>query len=264
VSTTANARQAILSGLESTLGSPISSLADHAALLVLDNLEHLQPGVRALEDILSQAPSVKILATARAPLHLAGERVLHVDGLALPAATNDLEEADASALFLQEARRASVGFELRPGEQPYLIELCRLLGGFPLALILAARWMPVIGCSALVQELEKGLDVLASSETDLPERHRSVAGILDSTLAQLTTEERELTDAMALASSDEAASDGSGSSIGIPRRLLTRLRPLSERSLLSLDQAQGTLRLHPLLPAHVRGRARRDRVRAGF
>ncbi|HEY2596810.1 MAG TPA: BTAD domain-containing putative transcriptional regulator [Chloroflexota bacterium] len=264
------AASTILSGLAGALGASIAPdvdveqaliayLKDCAMLLVLDNLEHLQPGVAILAEILRHAPNVRILATARTPLHLAGERVLHVDGLELPAASDELEQAEASALFLQEARRASLGFEITAHERPHVVELCRLLGGFPLAVLLAARWAPILGCTTLLKELALGLDVLSTSEPDLPERHRSIANILDVTLAELTCEERDLTHTIALAAPDRGKR-GRGPRTDFPRELLPRLRPLSEHSLLWVDHTHGALRVHPLLPLHVRGRAERTRV----
>jgi DNA-binding SARP family transcriptional activator len=264
------ASSTILSGLVNALGlTPApgtdaqQALVDYlkgcAMLLVLDNLEHLQPGASVLAEILRRVPNVRILATARTPLHLPGERVLHVDGLELPTATDELEPAEASALFLQEARRASLGFELTAHERPHVVELCRLLGGFPLAVILAARWATILGCTTLLKELARGLDVLSTNEPDLPERHRSIADILDSTLAELTCEERELTHAIALAAPDRGKR-GRGTKSDFPRELLPRLRPLSEHSLLWVDHTHGTLHVHPLLPLHVRGRAERAHV----
>ncbi|HEY2595400.1 MAG TPA: BTAD domain-containing putative transcriptional regulator, partial [Chloroflexota bacterium] len=60
-------------------------------LLVLDNFEHLRPGAEEVHCLLRHAPHVKVLATSRAPLHLECERVLHVDGLGLPASPADVE-----------------------------------------------------------------------------------------------------------------------------------------------------------------------------
>ena len=179
--------------------------------------------------------------------------MLHVDGLELPEDGDDLERAEASVLFLQEARRASLGFQLRPEERGHVVELCRLLGGFPLAVILAARWAAIVGCAPLLKELAHGLDVLSTSEPDLPERHRSLAAILDDTLAQLTGDERELAHSIAL-TTPVRGKGGRASRTDFPRDLLPRLRPLSERSLLWVDQTQGALRVHPLLPLHERGR----------
>ncbi|MBV9173951.1 MAG: hypothetical protein JOZ81_28130, partial [Chloroflexi bacterium] len=143
-------------------------LQPKALLLVLDSFELLQSGAQAVHLLLKHAPHLKILITARAPLHVEGERVLVIDGLGLPASPADLESAEASALFLQEARRVQVGYTLAEEQQPYLVQMCAQLGGLPLALLLAARWAPVMPCSEMVRELTNGVDVLATPEADLP------------------------------------------------------------------------------------------------
>jgi len=227
-------------------------------LLVLDNFEHLRAGADEVHLLLRQSPYVKVLATSRAPLHLEGERVLHVDGLGLPTTAAEVECAEASALFLQEARRVQVGFVLPEAQRPYLVKMCRQLGGFPLALILAARWAPVLPCSEIVRELADGLDVLATPESDLPERHRSVQLILDSALSQLSTEERALAQALA-----DQPPDGDRPGRMARRttsEMLPRLRRLSEQALVSIDATCGTARLHPLLSRYVRGAKRGRRT----
>jgi DNA-binding SARP family transcriptional activator/predicted ATPase len=230
-------------------------------LLVLDNFEHLRPGADEVHHLLKQAPHVKVLATSRAPLHLEGERVLHVDGLGLPSTPAEVECAEASALFLQEARRVQVGFALPEAQRPYLVKMCRQLGGFPLALILAARWAPVLPCSEMVRELANGVDVLATPESDLPERHRSVRLILDNALSQLSVEERALAQALADQPADSRKS--AMSSRRMTSEMLPGLRRLSEQALVSIDSAYGTARLHPLLSRYVRSpkRGRRGPIR---
>jgi DNA-binding SARP family transcriptional activator len=227
-------------------------LKSREMLLVLDNCEHLQSGAAEIHNLLNQAPSVKVLATSRGPLHLEGERVLHVDGLGLPNSPADVECAEASALFLQEARRVQVGFTLPEAQRPYLVKMCRQLGGFPLALILAGRWAPVLPCSEIVRELAEGVDVLETPEADLPARHRSVRVILDSALSQLTKEERALAQALA----DQPQDNARPVSRRTTSEMLPGLRKLSEHSLISIDSACGTAHLHPLLSRYVRGHKR--------
>jgi predicted ATPase len=245
-------------GSPGTVGDGRQRLAEYlgsrALLLVLDNFESLQPGAADIQQLLKEAPHVKVLVTSRAPLHIAGERVLHVDGLHLPQSPLELELAEASALFLQEARRVQVGYALPEEQRAHLVEVCRLVGGFPLALVLAARWAPVLPCSEMVRELTDSLDVLATAEPDLPERHRSVQAMLDTTLARLSPEERELAQCLAetpveleayLAYANQPLPD-----------MLPSLRGLSDQALVSVDAVCGTPRLHPLLSRHVRGRGR--------
>jgi DNA-binding SARP family transcriptional activator len=238
-------------------------LSSREMLLVLDNFEHLRDGAQEVHLLLRLAPNVKVLATSRAALHLEGERVLYVEGLGLPTGPADVECAEASALFLLEARRVQVGFSLPESQRPYLVKMCRQLGGFPLALILAARWAPVLPCSEMVRELAESLDVLATTEADLPERHRSVERILESTLAQLSSEERALAQALAYQPRDDEAA--SSAARRPSSEMLPGLRKLSEQALVSMDSTRGGAKLHPLVSRYVRtarlrGRSRRQRA----
>jgi DNA-binding SARP family transcriptional activator/predicted ATPase len=218
-------------------------------LLILDNLEHLLAGCAAVSDLLARTPHVKLLVTSRVPLHVPGERVLPMDGLQLPADESDLESAAASALFLTEARRVELGYVLPATERLALVELCRMLGGLPLALILAARWSPVLTCSQMLTELGHGLDVLATSEPDLPERQRSLAVVLDSTLARLHSTDRAL--AQSLAVQQQQHEQTGLRNAGVARDQMARVRNLREQALVSFDSTRGTLRLHPLVTRYV-------------
>jgi DNA-binding SARP family transcriptional activator/predicted ATPase len=231
----------------------IAHLSNRAMLLVLDNVDPAVTNAAAISELLAQAPHLKLLVTAPVPLHIAAERVLHVDGLRLPANEDELESAEASALFIQEARRATLDFELIDDERPHLLTLCRLLGGFPLALVLAARWAPMLSCSALVGELETGLglDVLATTHTDLPERHRSLTRILERALAHVPGDERALAQRLAAASTTRDV-HRRGAECVVPRELVPQLRELDEQALLRVDPARGTVELHPLLRPYAR------------
>jgi hypothetical protein len=56
-----------------------------ALLLLLDNCEHLIDAcARLVDDLLSNCPGLRVLATSREPLRTAGEVVWRVDGLAAP------------------------------------------------------------------------------------------------------------------------------------------------------------------------------------
>ncbi|MBV9545861.1 MAG: AAA family ATPase, partial [Chloroflexi bacterium] len=215
-------------------------------LLILDNLEHLLAGRAAVADLLSHAPHVKVVATSRAPLHISAERVLPMDGLKLPADEDELESAAASALFLAEARRVELGYQVSREDRPALVELCRVLGGLPLALILAARWAPVLSCRQMLGELSSGLDMLATDELDLPERQRSLACVLESTLEGLQSSDRALTRELAL-----QPDSGGARHRGAPLDYLARARSLREQALVSFDSARGSLQLHPLLRRYV-------------
>jgi DNA-binding SARP family transcriptional activator len=211
----------------------VANPSNQAMLLVLDNFNPAATTAAFLPRLLARAPQMKLLVTSSAPLNLAGERVVHIDGLQVPATEDELETADASALFLQEARRVALNYGLSDRDRSALVALCQLLGGFPLAMVLAARWTPVQSCSAIVSELNSGmgLDVLATTDPDLPKRHRNITCLLERAMAEL------------------------GCDIHSVAQLLDQLTPelklLNERRLVSANTTSGTLELHPLLRAYV-------------
>ena len=63
----------------------VAHLADKTSLVVLDNCEHLLDACARLADrLLRDAPKVKLMASSREPLHIAGETVYPVPALAVP------------------------------------------------------------------------------------------------------------------------------------------------------------------------------------
>src|SRR3954470_14891011 len=143
---------------------PVSRLIDHVAskrlLLVLDNCEHLLDASAVLADaVLREAPGVRILATSRQPLGVAGETVIQVGSLPVP---NDDEEmtpdraaqSESVALLIQRAREAGATLEVTPQNRAGVIELVRRLDGIPLAIELAAARLRSIGVDQLIERLD--------------------------------------------------------------------------------------------------------------
>ena len=120
-----------------------SSLEDAQLLLVLDNCEHLlDPVARLVDDVVRAAPGVRVLATSREPLSVAGEHVFPVPPLQLPSPEAGeplarLRTNEAVALFVERSAAASGGFELTTANQAAVVEVCRRLDGLPLAIELA-------------------------------------------------------------------------------------------------------------------------------
>jgi DNA-binding SARP family transcriptional activator len=229
----------------------VQHIHDKAMLVVLDNLEPLLAGVGVLSKLLAGAPHVKLLVTSRLPLHVPGECALPMDGVGVPTCADDLELAEASALFLHEARRVRVGFELPAAERPALVELCRTVGGLPLALILAARWTPVLNCSQMLAELARGVDLLATSETDLPARQHSMASVIESALARMPSTEQAFARSLALDQHQPWLSMST-----LPPHLLPCVKTLREQALLRVDSAHSSVQLHPLMELYFAAPAR--------
>jgi predicted ATPase/DNA-binding SARP family transcriptional activator len=170
----------------------IEFLHDQHVLLVLDNFEHLLAGAGLLADILAGAPQVRILVTSRARLDLRSEWVFEVGGLSFPTRdeVDGLEDYGAVQLFAESARRASSVFELRVNDRSHVVDICRLVRGMPLAIELAAAWLPVLSTEEIAAEIGHSLDFLAIELRDLPERHRSMRAVFDQSWRLLTEPER--------------------------------------------------------------------------
>lgn len=158
-------------------------------LLVVDNLEHLLSAGPLIAGLAAAAPRLRILGTCRVPLRVPGERLLPLGPLALaPENSRDRDVVTRSAavtLLVERAREMDPGFVVDAGNAPVLAEICRRLGGMPLALELAAARLRVLDPDALLDRLRLSLDVLGRGHTDLPERQRGLRAVFDSTLQLL-------------------------------------------------------------------------------
>jgi predicted ATPase len=162
-------------------------------LLIVDNMEHLLEGASLLGELLQQAPQVRLLVTSREPLRLQWEWLFEVQSLPVPQTVDArLESHSAVALFLQRARQASQAFTLSEADTAALVHICKLVGGLPLAIELAASWVRMLSLREIVHELEKSLDLLETKKLDVPERHRSIRSVFDHSWSLLTDEERLL------------------------------------------------------------------------
>jgi DNA-binding SARP family transcriptional activator/predicted ATPase len=156
----------------------LAYLRDKRLLLVLDNLEHLVGGVGALADLLRRTPGVRVLATSRVRLHLPEEWLLLLGGLPTG--------GGAEEIFLDSAARGDGGVD-RLRDAGSIARICDLVGGLPLAIELAAAWAPALAPAAIAAALEVDLSLLRAPRPDLPERHRTIEGVLASSWTQLPT-----------------------------------------------------------------------------
>ncbi|HET8630434.1 MAG TPA: BTAD domain-containing putative transcriptional regulator [Thermomicrobiales bacterium] len=172
----------------------LDALGEREALLVLDNFEHLLDGASLVAAILARAPDVKVLVTSRERLALGEEWVFPVEGLAVPGEdeAGAPDDYDAVRLFVERARKVQAGFALGAAERPAVARICRLVGGMPLAIELAAAWAAALPCAEIAREIEAGLDVLATPRRDVPERHRTVRAVFDHSWALLTEHQRDV------------------------------------------------------------------------
>jgi predicted ATPase/class 3 adenylate cyclase len=161
---------------------PTEGLADHLArrrlLLVLDNLEQLLPEVASLIDrLLDAAAGLRILATSREPLHVAGEQEFPVLPLDVPDATApvaQLAAADAVRLFVERARGVYPSFTLSDANRTAVAGIVRRLDGLPLAIELAAARVKLLAPAEILVRLERGSRELGQPSAVRPERQRTL------------------------------------------------------------------------------------------
>lgn len=179
-------------GAENLRTQLFNFLRAQQVLVVLDNFEHLLAGATLLTDLLEDAPQLKLLVTSRERLNLRGEWTLEVEGLSFPNrdTTEELERYDAVQLFVQSARRARSSFVLQADNRLHVASVCRLVGGMPLGIELAAAWLPVLSSEEIAREIAYNLDFLAVELRDVPERHRSIRAVFDQSWRLLTEPER--------------------------------------------------------------------------
>lgn len=192
---------AAISALELPSPSKRSPL-DHLAvelqasdmLIVLDNFDHLVDKKSLIAHLLRLAPTIKILVTSRARLHLESEWVYELGGLEVPlavatAGTN--QYYSAVDLFVQRAR------QLRPisdrsSEQSAILRICQVVEGNPLAIELAASWVRTLSISEILSEIEQKHDVASSAEYGTGPRHNSLGVVFEQSWQMLSPDERRL------------------------------------------------------------------------
>ncbi|WP_344471725.1 AfsR/SARP family transcriptional regulator [Nonomuraea monospora] len=162
-------------------------------LLVLDNCEHVVEQVAELAEVLLRAcPGLRILATSREPLAVAGEVLWSVPPLDVPTGADlaVMARSDAVRLFVTRAAASARGFRLEAGNAQAVAQLCRRLDGIPLALELAATRVRALGVQGVVARLDDRFRLLASGQRGAPARQQTLTAVIDWSWDLLSDEER--------------------------------------------------------------------------
>src|SRR5215217_1560420 len=130
-------------GPSSTAKRLHASLASAKMLLTLDNLEQVSVVTPELEQLLEACPGIKILATNRTPLRVAGEQVLQLPPLQTPDLSRppplaELRQNEAVRLLVQRGRFAYPSFAVTRANAQEIAAICARLEGLPMAIELAA------------------------------------------------------------------------------------------------------------------------------
>jgi predicted ATPase len=160
-------------------------------LLLLDNCEHLIDAcARLAETLLRAAPNLRILATSREILGIAGESHWPVPSLSLPdprrlegrrgKVAPLVAQYEGVQLFLERARTVLPAFELKEENALAVAQVCRQLDGIPLAIELAAALVRVLKVDQIARRLDDRFRLLrGGSRTAMP-RHQTLLAAIDS------------------------------------------------------------------------------------
>ncbi len=223
----------------------LDELSSQHLLLVLDNFEHLVEEALFVRDILVAAEHIKVLITSREKLNIQGEVLFSMRGLQVPPQDKleEIEAYDAIRLFLQRARQAQPGFVLRDQDISPVIRICRLVDGMPLGILLAAAWLEHFSPHDIAGQISRDLDFLSREMRDMPERHRSLRIVFNSSFDHLDEEQRSTFLRLAIFRGGFTAEAAEA----VSRANLKMLLSLVEKSLLQRDRYSGRFDLHELL-----------------
>jgi predicted ATPase/DNA-binding CsgD family transcriptional regulator len=223
----------------------VSYLADKQLLLVLDNCEHLLEGCAGLASkLLSTAPRMRVLATSREPLGIAGERVWPVPPLSVPPKASALgagsgQEYEALALFEERAASVGRGFALNQGNGAMVTRLVQRLDGLPLAIELAAVQLRVLSLEDILARLEDRFRLLTVGNRAAPARHQTLRAAVEWSFDLCTELERTVWARLSVfvGEFDLAAAEEVCSGDGVPvEEVFTGVVGLVDKSLVTKDQ----------------------------
>ncbi|QSE92830.1 protein kinase [Rhodococcus pseudokoreensis] len=176
-------------GLRQRSPRPLQTLVEFLEprdmLLVLDNCEQVVDAAADLtETVLRTCPGLRILATSRETLDVAGEAALRVRPLALPDSDTEpslksLPGYDAVTLFAERAATAVPGFEVTEDNAATVARICIRLDGLPLAIELAAARLRSMSPEQILERLTNRYELLTRGSRGAPTRQQTLRWSID-------------------------------------------------------------------------------------
>lgn len=238
-------------------------LRETEVLVLLDNCEHLRDAcAEVAQALVPTCPRLRLLATSREPLGVAGETDYPVPPLRGAAGAGEPGEflaSDAVSLFLARARAARPRLVIDDAALAAAGRICAELDGLPLAIELAAARAKALSFPEIEARLVDRFRFLVSWRRLTPGRHQTLREAMDWSYQLLAPEEQSLLPRLAVFSGSftlEAAAavclDGDG------ERALDLVGRLVDASLVVPRQNDGVTRYRLLETVRQYARERID------
>jgi predicted ATPase/class 3 adenylate cyclase len=191
----------------------VQFLKQKHVLLILDNCEHLlDEAARVAATILAQCESVKIVASSRERLGVAGEYVYRLEPLGLPSVTETITAEAAMGysavrLFVDRAALVLGGWHLTDETAADVVEICRRLDGIALAIELAAPRLKLLKPSELLLRLNDRFRLLTGGDRTRLPRQQTLRALIDWSHNLLSEPEKQVFRRLSVFAGDFALDD---------------------------------------------------------
>ncbi len=217
-------------------------LRSQPALVIVDNCEHLIDDTAEFVDrLLTDVPTLHVIATSREHLDLDGEHVVRVDPL--PSGVGSA----AVRLFIERVVALTPDFAPDADDLERISSICARLDGMPLAIELAAGRARAMG----IAEIERGLDdrfaLLAGGRRGKLRRQQTLRAAIDWSIELLSDKERDLLARLAVITGPFALDIAAAVNESSPATSAELVASLSAKSLVQrVDDVDGEARFQLL------------------
>lgn len=245
--------------------SLVDALRPKSLLLLLDNCEHLLTACGQLVDaLLRRCPNLRVLATSRERLGIAGELTYRVPSLSVPPpgrllSPEEVARYEAVCLFIERAAVSDSEFRITSRNLPAVVQVCSRLDGIPLAIELAAARVPALSVDQIAARLDDRFGLLTGGSRAALPRQQTLGATMDWSYDLLSGKERSLLRRLSVFAGGcmleavEAVCAGGGLK---PAEILDLLSQLIDKSLVQVESREGEARYRLLETVREYGRTR--------
>lgn len=239
--------QAIASGLRvkeeagcRILDSLAKYVKDKELLIILDSCEHmLQACAEVVKQLTQASVNLKILASSREPMHIAGEQLYRVPSLSAPDPKKKISaEAvlrfESVRLFIDRATSTQPAFRVTNQNLLAIADICHRIDGIPLAVELAAARIRAMTVEKIAERLTDRFSLLTGGDKTALPRQQTLRAMIDWSYDLLSDPERALLRRLSVFSGSwslEAAETVCSGGIVDTASILDLLTQLVEKSL---------------------------------